>query len=154
MRIYLDTCSLERPLDARTQPRIHLEAEAILDVVTLCEAGKVQLASSEVLDFEIGRISNPLRQAQAYEILSKATLYVDVTEAVEKRARELREAGISPLDALHLAAAVELEADYFCTCDDKFFRRAKALNLPKTKVVTPLELILELGHDDSLENPS
>lgn len=145
MRIYMDTCSLERPLDARTHSRIHLEAEAVLDVVTLCEAGKIQLASSEVLDFEIERISNPLRRAHAYEILSKATLYVDVTEAVAERAREFREAGISPLDALHLAAAVELEADYFCTCDDKFFRRAKALNLPKTKVVTLLELILELG---------
>ena len=145
MRIYLDTCSLERPLDARTHPRIHLEAEAVLDIVTLCEAGQIQLASSEVLDFELERISNPLRRAQAYEILSKAKLYVDMTEAVVERGREFRESGISPLDALHLAAAVELEADYFCTCDDKFLRRAKALGLTKTKVVTPLELILELG---------
>lgn len=145
MKIYLDTCSLERPLDARTHPRIHLEAEAVLDVVTLCETGQIQLASSEILDFEIERISNPLRRAHAYEILSKATLHADMTDAVVERARGFREVGISPLDALHLAAAVELEADYFCTCDDKFLRRAKTLDLPKTKIVTPLELILEIG---------
>jgi predicted nucleic acid-binding protein len=145
MLIYLDTCSLERPLDAKTHSRIHLEAEAILDVIALCEAGQIQLASSEVLDFEIERISDALRRVHAYEILSKATVHVDATEAVVEQARELTHAGIQPIDALHLAAAIELGADYFCTCDDKFLRRAKALNLPKTNVVSPLELILELG---------
>ncbi|HZU35939.1 MAG TPA: hypothetical protein VFA18_08525, partial [Gemmataceae bacterium] len=30
MRIYLDACSLQRPLDDRGQPRIHVEAEAVL----------------------------------------------------------------------------------------------------------------------------
>jgi predicted nucleic acid-binding protein len=145
MLIYLDTCSLQRPLDARTHSRIHLEAEAVLDVITECETGQIQLASSEILDFELERISDPFRRTHAYEILSKATVHVDATDAVVERSRELTKAGIQPLDALHLAAAIELEADYFCTCDDKFFRRAKALTLPKTKVVTPLELILELG---------
>lgn len=145
MLIYLDTCSLERPLDAKTHSRIHLEAEAILDVITLCEAGQIQLASSEVLDFEIDRISDALRRVHAYEILSKATVHVEVTEAVVEQVRELSQTGIQPLDALHLAAAIAVGADYFCTCDDKFLRRAKTLDLPKTKVVTPLELILELG---------
>lgn len=30
MRIYLDCCCLQRPLDDQTQPRIRLEAEAVL----------------------------------------------------------------------------------------------------------------------------
>jgi len=49
------------------------------------------------------------------------------------------------LDALHLASAEEAEADYFCTCDDRFLKRAKTFNDLRTKVVTPLELIEELN---------
>ena len=145
MLVYLDNCSLQRPLDAKTSSRIHLEAEAVLDVIALCEVGQVRLASSEVLEFEIERMSDALRQVHVYELLSKATVHVDLTGSVEERAREMNQAGLQPLDALHLAAAVEVEADYFCTCDDKFLRRAKTLSLPRTKVVSPLELILELG---------
>ena len=33
MRIYLDTCSLQRPLDDRHQVRIALEAEAVLAIL-------------------------------------------------------------------------------------------------------------------------
>jgi predicted nucleic acid-binding protein len=145
MLVYLDNCSLQRPLDAKTHSRIHLEAEAVLDVITLCETGQIRLASSEALEFEIERMSDALRQVHAYEILSKATVHIDLTGAVEERARELNRAGIQAIDALHLAAAIEVEADYFCTCDDKLLRRARTLSLPRTKVVSPLELILELG---------
>ena len=31
--------------------------------------------------------------------------------------------------------------DYFCTCDDRFLRRTKALPDLRTTVVTPIELI-------------
>jgi predicted nucleic acid-binding protein len=145
MRVYLDTCSLQRPLDSKTHSRIHLEGEAILDVLALCESGQIELVASEVLQFEIERIQDPLRRAHAYEALSKAGTYVDTTDATVVRARELNESGIQPLDSLHLAAAVEARADYFCTCDDKFLRRAKILGTEQTKVVSPLELIVELG---------
>ena len=49
--------------------------------------------------------------------------------------------GIKVLDALHLACAVEAHAKYFCTCDDRFYRRAKQLDTKQTLVVSPLELI-------------
>ena len=44
MKIYLDTCSLHRPLDSKTQIRIMLEAEAILGIIGLCETGQIELA--------------------------------------------------------------------------------------------------------------
>lgn len=34
--------------------------------------------------------------------------------------------------------------DYFCTCDDRFLKRAKEADTSQTKVVSPLELITEL----------
>jgi len=38
MLIYLDTCSIQRPLDDRSQPRINLEAEAIVTVLNFIES--------------------------------------------------------------------------------------------------------------------
>ena len=55
MRIYLDTCSLQRPLDDRSQLRVDLESEAILAVLAMCERGDVELVSSEVLQIETER---------------------------------------------------------------------------------------------------
>ena len=39
MLLYLDMCSLQRPLDDKTQLRIALEAEAVLGILALCQAG-------------------------------------------------------------------------------------------------------------------
>jgi hypothetical protein len=58
MKIYLDTCSLHRPLDSKTQIRIALESEAILGILTLCESGSLELVSSEVLIFEVEQNPN------------------------------------------------------------------------------------------------
>ena len=35
MRIYLDSCCLQRPLDDQTQPRIRIETEAVLTILAL-----------------------------------------------------------------------------------------------------------------------
>jgi hypothetical protein len=40
MKIHLDTCSIQRPLDNKTQVRIILEAEAILGIIGLCDASE------------------------------------------------------------------------------------------------------------------
>ncbi len=60
--IYLDTCSIQRPLDSKSQLRIALEAEAVLGIMSLVEANKVNLISSEILLFEINRNSNQIRK--------------------------------------------------------------------------------------------
>ena len=65
-------------------------------------------------------------------------------EDIEIRAHEFLKLGFKPLDALHLASAEAANANYFCTCDDRFLRRAKTIDDLKTVVITPLELIEEL----------
>ncbi|MEW5930001.1 MAG: PIN domain-containing protein [Gemmatimonadota bacterium] len=144
MRIYLDMCSIQRPLDDRSQLRVHLEAEAVLGVLALCESGDVELLSSDALAYESERNPHPFRRSFTEEVLSKAKQAIEATTAVEQRARRFEAAGIKPLDALHLASAVEAGADYFCTCDDKFLRRAKLLDTGGTRVVSPFELTEEI----------
>ena len=144
MKIYLDMCSIQRPLDTKTQPRIAVEAEAILGVLTLCEAGQVELMTSDTLVFELERNPHPVRKEYALKVLSKATVFIPIDNQVEERAPALQPEGIKPVDALHLASAVAAKADYFCTCDAQFLKRAKAVDTGQTKVVSPLELIAEV----------
>lgn len=144
MKIYFDTCSLQRPLDSKTHIRIVLEAESILGILLLVEAGEIEIISSEALVFEVERNPNMVRKEYGLEALSKAKSFVVLNNQIEKRAKELNTLGIKPLDALHLASAEEAQADYFCTCDDKFLNRAKAIDNLKTKAVSPIKLIEEI----------
>lgn len=146
MKVYLDNCSLQRPLDTKSQARILLEAEAILIVMDLAGAGQVALVASEALRFEITRNPNPARKELAFELLSKAKLYQPATDSVVRRARRFITAGVKPLDALHLASAIEIGADYFCTCDDRLLKRARTMTLREPKIVSPLELIAEIDN--------
>ncbi|MCI0525518.1 MAG: nucleic acid-binding protein [Acidobacteria bacterium] len=132
MNVYLDTCSLQRPLDDQTQMRIRLEAEAVLGIIALVENGGLELVSSEVLLFETRRNVDTTRREFAMEVLAKANH------------KELNAKGIMALDALHLAAAEAGQADYFCTCDDKLLKKAKRLCSPTIKAVSPIELLEEI----------
>ena len=144
MRIYLDMCSLQRPLDSRTQTRIAVEAEAILNIFDMLESGQIELTSSQALIFEAEQITPPVRKTFVTETLSKANLFIPISPSVEEQARIFTNLGIKPLDALHLASSVEAKANYFCTCDDRFLRRAKEADTGNTKVVSILEMIMEL----------
>ena len=145
MKIYLDNCALQRPLDDKSQIRIRLEAEAILAIVERCQSGVIELVSSEVLELELSETPIKTRVDYGFSILESAPDYIEIDELIESRSGAFILLGIKPLDALHLASAEAAQVDYFCTCDDRFLRRAKTIVDLKTKVVTPLELIEELS---------
>lgn len=84
------------------------------------------------------------RRRYAFAVLSQVNTVVALTEKVETLAEQFQKTGVKPLDALHLASATVAEADYFCTCDDAFLRRARTVAGLSIKVVSPLELVEEL----------
>jgi predicted nucleic acid-binding protein len=125
MKVYLDSCSTHRPLDSKNQIRILLEADAVLGIISLCDAGQIDLVSSETLLYEARRNPNPVRKQHALAVLEKANIVITIDDIIEQRARLFVEAGIKPLNALHLASAEAAEVEYFCTCDDQFLRKAQ-----------------------------
>lgn len=139
MKIYLDTCSIQRPLDSKTQIRIIMEAEAILGILTLCETGQLELVSSEALQYEVQQTPHPIRRDFGLEVLSKAASVVTLNETIENRARAFGQIGLKALDALHVASAEA--ADFFCTCDDHVLKKANNIDDLSVTVVSPLELI-------------
>ncbi len=141
IKIYLDTCSIQRPLDSLNQTRLRLEAEAVLGVLAQVKSGTVELISSTVLELEIQRNPLAIRREQSEQVLAQATAIVIVDEQMEQRSIHFVQLGVKVMDALHLAAAEAAQADYFCTCDDRFLRRAKTIAGLHIRVVSPLELI-------------
>ena len=143
--IYLDTCSIQRPLDNKSQPRIFLEAEAILTVLSLVEAGELELLSSDVLKFEISCIANINRRSEAEIFLRLASNVAPVQIGTKTLSEQIMAAGVKPFDAVHAAVAIENHANYFCTCDDKLLKKLKLLNFSgHTQFVSPLELVMEV----------
>ncbi len=152
MTVYLDTCSLQRPLDDKSQLRIRLEAEAILSIIDLVETGRLGLISSDALTYETRRNPHPTRKQFVWEVVAEASDHIEFSEQVEKRAQELNQAGIKTLDSLHLASAEASDADFFCTCDDSFLNKAKREVKGETRVVSPLELAEEIGRWQSQQD--
>ena len=144
MKIYLDLCAIQRPLDTPNQTRIILESEAVLGIIAYCETGKVSLFSSEALIYEGDQSILPVRKEHTNAVLAKAQNVVVLTEEVKNRAANILKYGITPLDALHLALAELGKADYFCTCDDKLLRNAMKINNLKVKIINPVDLIREI----------
>lgn len=138
-------CSIQRPLDTKSHVRIAVEAEAILGLLSLSESGQLDLVASDALMFEAEQNPHAVRQRYAFEVMGEAKIFVRTNEQLEERARILVASGLKTLDALHLASAEAGQADFFCTCDDRFLKRAKVVVLPPTKAVSPLELIAEVA---------
>jgi predicted nucleic acid-binding protein len=144
VKIYLDLCAIQRPLDTPNQVRIVLEADAVLGIFTLCDVGQVELLSSEALLYEGEQSSLPIRREHTLAVLSKAKNVINVTKKEKKRAANLMTFGIKPLDALHVALAETGNADYFCTCDDRLLQNTKQVKDLLVKVVNPVDLVQEI----------
>jgi predicted nucleic acid-binding protein len=127
-----------------SQPKINMEAEAILTILGMIEAGFAILVSSEALDFEVSRIPDSFRKNRSQEILNLAKKKLLISGRSKDIAQEFIAIGIKPLDALHLALAVENNIEFFCTSDDKFLKKIRNNSNVNIKVISPLELVLEV----------
>jgi predicted nucleic acid-binding protein len=143
-RVYLDMCTIQRPADDPGQLRVHLEAQAVLGIVTLVEQGKLELVWSDALVIEHEPNPHPERRRVTERTLSLASSVIPLTPAVHARAAGYRGGGMKAMDAVHLASAVDAGVEFFCTCDDRLLRRARMADTGLTRPVSPLELIQEV----------
>ena len=144
MKIYFDMCSLQRPLDDKSQLRVLLEAQAVLGVLAFCESGKADVVASDALVFESDANPDTVRRDFANQAIAKSAHFIQTTPQIKAKAQTFVDAGIKPLDALHLASAIAAKADFLCTCDDRFLKKARSLDTKPTKIVSPLELVSEV----------
>jgi predicted nucleic acid-binding protein len=140
----LDACAIQRPLDDKSQIRIMLEADAIIHIIQRCEDGELELYSSDVLLYELSRITNLNRRNQVIECVNIATTIISMNDDVVQLADEYVQQGLKQFDAFHLASAQLAQVDYFCTCDDRLLKKCASLSNLTIKVVAPLTLVEEI----------
>lgn len=144
MRVYFDICALQRPLDDPAQLRVRLEAEAVVSLVALCEAGALDLVVSAAHEIENEQCPHADRRAHVASVLGLARHRASVSAETRRRASSYVDAGLTDLDALHLASAVATDCAFFCTTDDRLLRRGRTLDTGGTTVVSPIDLSLAL----------
>ncbi len=132
MVVYLDICCLKRPFDDQAQPRIRLEAEAVLGLLA-SDAARVTFVRSIAHDLENDQ--NPLawRAERVRGWLSNRPVATTDAEPLRARTSELIKGGLNGFDALHLACAESAGVDVFVTCDDGLLAAAQRLG-PAIKV--------------------
>lgn len=124
MRIYLDTCCLNRPFDDQTQPRVRLESEAILAILRAVISGELDWVASTALLAEIQAGRNQERRVRLRAMTEFCLEIVAVTESIAARGSEITGIGMAPLDALHLACAEAAGVDVFLSTDDRLVKCA------------------------------
>lgn len=139
IRVYLDNCTWNRSFDDQTHLRIRIESEATLYIQEQIQAGQLELVWSFILDFENDQ--NPFieRQRAIKKWKNVATIDIDETVTLLETAKRLAKQGLATKDALHVASAIEGQAEYFLTTDDKILRKLSHLN--EIKVIDPVTFI-------------
>ena len=144
IRIYLDSCCFNRPFDDLSQDKVRFECEAVLAILKNCENGIWDVFSSDTLDDEIDRNTNPVKKLKVQKLYLSTSIHVEINNEIISRARELQHmVNIKPFDALHLASAEYGNAAILLTTDKQFLNRAAASN-SIIKVVNPAIWLMEM----------
>ena len=141
-RLYLDNCCFNRPFDNQEQLIIKLETEAKLHIQHAILTGKYELVWSYILEFENNQ--NPYRERRnaINDWKKRASVFCMENNGILNYAETLSKKGIKVKDALHIACAVDANADFFITTDKKL------INTPisEIKIINPLIVINELNN--------
>jgi len=78
---------------------------------------------------EISAISDQVERFELYHLLQETGKFINLDKVqARKQAEKLVSVGLGPADAAHLVFAETAGAD-FITCDDKLYKKCRALNL-------------------------
>lgn len=145
MKIYLDTCCLNRPFDDQRQERIRLEAEAVTIILARTALKQWSWLGSQALDIEIERTPDYEQQSRMKRTTWLIKQVIEIGENELERARQLEKMGFGAFDATHLACAKSGNADVFLTTDDRLLKIAKKhANQLQVKVRNPLDWLKEM----------
>ncbi|GHT04936.1 hypothetical protein AGMMS49525_11750 [Bacteroidia bacterium] len=138
-RIYLDNCCFNRPFDNQEQLKIRLETEAKLFIQQSVLLGTYELVWSYILEFENNQNPYADRRNAIRDWKDVATVFCVENESIIEFAENLSSLGIKVKDALHIACAVDANADCFITTDKKLLNT----NVKEIKIINPLMFINE-----------
>lgn len=144
MKIYFDTCCLNRPFDDQRQPRVRLESEAVTLILDKIHQKEWEWIGSDALIYEIEQTTDTERRERLILLAEQSNQAVELTDEVLERAEQLVASGFDEFDAVHLASAESGNAEVFLTTDDSLQRIAnKNKGLFSFKVTNPVTWLEE-----------
>ena len=139
MKVYLDNCMFNRPFDSQTSLRVRIETESKLYVQEKIKSGGLMLIWSYILDFENSQNPFVERKQAIAKWQNLASIDIEETPSLLVNAQFFVASGIKAKDALHVACAMEGQADYFLSTDDKLLKRLATLN--RIVAMNPVDFI-------------
>ena len=140
-RLYLDNCCFNRPFDNQKQLKIKLETEAKLFIQHEILMGKHELVWSYILEFENNQNPYKDRREAIQDWKNLSNIFCVENDKIIKFAETLFHKGIKVKDALHIACAINANADFFITTDKGLINK----QIPEINIVNPLTIINELN---------
>ena len=138
-RLYLDNCCFNRPYDDQNYLKIELETKAKLWIQEMIVAGRLELVTSYILEYENNDNPYVERKFAIENFLRYATVNIDESDEVLDIANAAKITGLRSKDALHVACAIIAECDYFVTTDSRLLKYVDS----RIKVVSPVEFVIE-----------
>ena len=125
LKVYLDTCCVNRLFDVQTQDRVQRETQTINEILNYFLTMRCHWLSSEILEDEVSADPDPERRAQARAVMEHVHQTCSVGVSEQTRGEDLELLGFKRFDALHIACAESGGADILLTTDDRMLRLAK-----------------------------
>lgn len=148
LNIYLDNCCFNRPFDDQSYLSIFLETYAKLAIQDLVNEKEINLIWSFILDYENNANPDEIVKHEISGWRNKAYKMVNRNTPLLKAAQRIKDAGFGNKDALHIASAVEVNADYFITVDKGILKKRNLIK--NLEIVNPIDFITILeGRDDT-----
>jgi hypothetical protein len=139
--LYPDYNCFQRGFDDVRQTRIRMEALACEELFLLAEDERVKLVWSFMHEDETILCPFPERIDEVRRLSLLCDLRLGPEKDIHIMAKSFHQlAGLTPKDALHLASAFYIKADFFITCDDLLVKRAQRLNL-EIKIMNPIDYV-------------
>ena len=139
--IYLDYNCFQRGFDDPRQIRIQMESAACQEIFIQAQTEKITLAWSFIHEDETNLCPFLDRKYSVLGMVSLCKIKVPPkTEIAEQAILFQQLVNLSSKDALHLACAVSIQADFFLTCDDSLKKQAQKLEL-EIAIMNPIDYI-------------
>jgi predicted nucleic acid-binding protein len=143
LRIYMDACCFNRPMDDQHQDRIRIETDAIRTILQKCKYGLWILVGSDVLEYELN--ANPIykKMEKSFSLYLLANERGRMSDEVRNRAKEFEKMRLTAFDSLHLAMAESLDVDVLLSVDDDVIKMSAQTNA-KVTVMNPVNWLMEV----------
>jgi len=139
--VYLDYNCFQRDFDDLKQIRIQMEALACREIFMKAEKERIELVWSFMHQDETILCPFPKRKYEVLRLSELCIVRIGPKEDIYKLAKSFQEkVKFSSKDAIHIACASFVNADFFLTCDDKIINRAKLLEF-NMKIMNPIDYL-------------